>query len=63
MRKHSVLYVARDIFDIHLPSTRFFMVRLASVTELVGHADINSTLVYTQVLSLETYHLMQRIEY
>ncbi|MBT3722501.1 MAG: tyrosine-type recombinase/integrase, partial [Gammaproteobacteria bacterium] len=29
----------------------------------LGHADINSTLVYTQVLSLETYHLMQRIQY
>jgi integrase len=29
----------------------------------LGHADINSTLVYTQVLSLETYHLMQRIHY
>ncbi len=29
----------------------------------LGHADINSTLVYTQVLSLETYHLMQRIQF
>ncbi len=29
----------------------------------LGHADINSTLVYTQVLTLETYHLMQRIQF
>ncbi|MBT3205216.1 MAG: site-specific integrase [Gammaproteobacteria bacterium] len=29
----------------------------------LGHVDIHSTLVYTQVLSLETYHLMQRIQF
>jgi integrase len=29
----------------------------------LGHADINNTLVYTQVLSLETHHLMQRIQF
>lgn len=29
----------------------------------LGHADINNTLVYTQVLSLETHHLMARIDF
>jgi len=29
----------------------------------LGHADINSTLVYTQVLALETHHLMRRIAF
>ncbi len=29
----------------------------------LGHAQIESTLVYTQVLSLETHHLMQRIRF
>jgi len=29
----------------------------------LGHAHIHSTLVYTQVLSLETHHLMRRIHF
>jgi integrase len=29
----------------------------------LGHVDINSTLVYTQVLSIETFHLMRRIQF
>ncbi len=36
---------------------------LPVVQNWLGHADIKSTLVYTQVLSLETYHLMQRIQF
>lgn len=29
----------------------------------LGHSSIDSTLVYTQVLTLETFHLMQRIQF
>ena len=29
----------------------------------LGHADIASTLIYTRVLTLETHHLMRRIQF
>ena len=29
----------------------------------LGHSDVQSTMIYTQVLTLETHHLMQRIRF
>lgn len=36
---------------------------LQILQQWMGHTDINSTLIYTQVLALETHHFMQRIRY
>lgn len=41
----------------------FYGTPLTVIQGWLGHADINNTLVYTQVLSLETHHLMQRIQF
>ncbi len=41
----------------------FFGTPLTVIQGWLGHADINNTLIYTQVLSLETYHLMKRIDF
>lgn len=41
----------------------FHGIPLSVLNQWLGHANIENTLIYSQVLALETWHLMQRIEF